>query len=147
MFLTYKTKLDGTPSKIKWKIYTCLLAHCILSFKVFLIEECKIKLVCQFLYFLLFYIASEFTSADIIFNIYWKKKFVKNFHFLTDSPNPTSLLLSVKISGFIFGLWFYDLISQHKWLYVTSYLCPWIKYLTAKTIKYILKCWERSVYM
>ena len=39
-------------------------------FKVLLIEEYKIKLVCQFLYFLLFYIASEFTSADIIFNIH-----------------------------------------------------------------------------
>ena len=29
-----------------------------------------------------------------------------------------------------------DLISQPKWLYVTSYSCPWIKYLTEKTIKY-----------
>ena len=49
------------------------------------------------------------------------------------------------MSGFIFGLRFCDLISQHKWLYVTSYPCPWIKYLSAKTTKYILKCWERSV--
>ena len=24
-------------------------------------------------------------------------------------------------------------------------ICPWIKYLSAKTTKYILKCWERSV--
>ena len=40
-------------------------------FNVLLIEEYKIKLVCQFLYFLLFYIASEFTTpADIIFNIH-----------------------------------------------------------------------------
>ena len=30
-------------------------------------------------------------------------------------------------------------------LYVNSYPCPWIKYLSAKTTKYILKCWERSV--
>ena len=46
----------------------------------------------------------------------------------------------------LYGLWFYDLISQHKWLYVTSsYPCPWIKYLSAKITKYILKCWERSV--
>ena len=37
------------------------------------------------------------------------------------------------------------LISQHKWLYVTSYPCSWIKNLSAKTTKYILKCWERSV--
>ena len=46
----------------------------------------------------------------------------------------------------LYGLWFYDLISQHKWLYITSsYPCPWIKYLSAKITKYILKCWERSV--
>ena len=37
------------------------------------------------------------------------------------------------------------LISQHKWLYVTSCPCPWIKNVSAKTTKYILKCWERSV--
>ena len=37
------------------------------------------------------------------------------------------------------------LISQHKWLYITSYPCPWIKILSAKTTKYILKYWERSV--
>ena len=42
--------------------------------KVFLIKY-KIQLVCQFLYFLLFYIASELTSADIIFNIYQTKIF------------------------------------------------------------------------
>ena len=45
----------------------------------------------------------------------------------------------------IFGLLFYDLISQHKWLYVTSYPCPYVKYLSAKTTKYILKCWEKSI--
>ena len=38
-------------------------------FKVLLIEEYKIKLVCEFLYFLLFYIASESTSADTVFPI------------------------------------------------------------------------------
>ena len=45
----------------------------------------------------------------------------------------------------IFGLLFYDLISQHKWLYVTSYPRPYVKYLSAKTTKYILKCWEKSI--
>ena len=128
--------------------------------KVLLIKEYKIQLVYQFLYFLLFYIASEFTSADIIFNIYWKKIFVKNFHFITNSPKPTTLLLSVTkafcwCSLNLENFWFYtcvvvlyDLISPHKWLYVTSYSCPWIKYLRATIkyiIKYILKCWERSV--
>ena len=58
--------------------------------RVLLIKEYKIQLVYQFLYFLLFYIASEL-------------------------------------------------------LYVTSYPCSWKKYLSAKTTKYILKCWERSV--
>ena len=80
LFLTGKTKLNGTPSKIKWKIN--LLVHCILRFSAkILIEEYKIKLVRQFLYFSLFYIAPEFTSADIIFNIQWKKIFATNFHF------------------------------------------------------------------
>ena len=37
------------------------------------------------------------------------------------------------------------LVSQHKWLYITSYPCPWMKNLSANTTKYILKCWERSV--
>ena len=41
-------------------------------------EEYKIKLVCQFLY-LLYYIASEFTSANIIFNIHWKTIFTLIF--------------------------------------------------------------------
>ena len=124
---------------------------------VHLIKEYKIQIVCQFLYFLLFYIASEFTSADIIFNIHWKKIFATNFHFLTDSPKPTTLLLSVtkvfcwcslNLENFWFYIWVvvvWLLISQHKWLYVTSYPCPWIKNLSAKTTKYILKCWERSV--
>ena len=155
MFLKDKTKLDGTLSKIKWKIhvfwYTVFYV-----FKVLLIEEYKIKLVCQFLYFLLFYIASEFTSADIIFNIYWKKIFATNFHFLTDSPKPTTLLLSVtkvfcwcslNLEIFWFYIWavvlWLNFTTQR--IYVTSYSYPWIKYLSAKTIKYILKCWERSV--
>ena len=81
LFLTDKTKLDGAPSKIKWKIHVFwYIAFWVL--KVLLMKEYKIQLVWQFLYFLLFYIASEFTSADIIFNIYWKKIFVTNFYFL-----------------------------------------------------------------
>ena len=58
--------------------------------RVLLVKEYKIQLVYQFLYFLLFYIASEL-------------------------------------------------------LYVISYPCSSIKYLSARTTKYILKCWERSV--
>ena len=66
LFLTDKTKLDGTPSQIKWKIQVCwYIVFYVL--KVYLIKDYKIKLVCQLLYFLLFYIASELTSADIFF--------------------------------------------------------------------------------
>ena len=41
------------------------------------------------------------------------------------------------------------LILRHRWLYLSHLLpnhpCPWIKTLSAKTTKYILKCWEKSV--
>ena len=59
--LTDKTKLDGTPSKIKWEIH-------VFWYTVFYV-------------FKLSYIASEFASADIIFNIHWKKVFATKFHF------------------------------------------------------------------
>ena len=68
-----------------------------------LIKEYKIQLVYQFLYFLLFYIASEFTSADIIFTTFYnlvqhllKKGFRHKFSFFngfTQTPN----LLTAKI--------------------------------------------------
>ena len=121
--------------------------------KVLFRKEYKIQL----LYFLLFYIASEFASADIIFNIHWKKIFATNFHFLTDSPKPTTLLLSVtkvfrwcslNLENFWFYIWVVVLwlnFTTQMTLCHLSYPCPWIKYLSAKTTKYILKCWERSV--
>ena len=41
------------------------------------------------------------------------------------------------------------LILRHRWFYLSHLLpdhpCPWIKKLSAKTTKYILKCWEKSV--
>ena len=125
--------------------------------KVLLIKEYKIQLVCQYHYFLLFYITSEFTSADIIFNIYWKKIFIMNFDFLTDSPKPTTLLLSMtkvfcwcslNLENFWFYIWVVVLwlnFTTQMTLRHLSYRCPWIEYLCAKTTKYILKCWERSV--
>ena len=91
--------------------------------KVLLRKEYKIQLVCQFLYFLLFYISSEFTS-DIIFNIYWKHIFITNFYFLTDSPKPTTLLLrmtkvfcwcSLNLENFWFYIWIVVL-----WLNLTT---------------------------
>ena len=46
------------------------------------------------------------------------------------------------------NFWFYILagtfILLHRWLQVTSYPCLLIKILSAKTTKYIPKCWERS---
>ena len=69
LFLTDKTNLDGTPSKIKWKMHVFwYIVFQVL--KELLIKEYKIQLFYQFFYFLLFYIASEFTSADIIFTTF-----------------------------------------------------------------------------
>ena len=60
-----KTKLDGIPSKIRWKIHVFwYIVFQVL--KLLLIKKYKIELVNQFLYLLLFYITSAFTQADII---------------------------------------------------------------------------------
>ena len=69
LLLMENTKLDGIPSKITWKLHvlSCIVFQ---AFKVLLIKEYNIQLVYQFLYFLLFYIASQFTSADIIFTTF-----------------------------------------------------------------------------
>ena len=139
MFLTDKTKLDGTPSKIKWKIYTCLLAHCILSFKVFLIEECKIKLVCQFLYFLLFYIASEFTSADIIFNIHWFNGFTQTHTPLLLSVTKVFRLCSLNLENFWFYIWVVVL-----WLNFTTQMT--LRHLLLMFMNKILDCKDHEIY-
>ena len=115
------------------------------------------QLVSQFLHFFLFYLASEFTSADIIFNIYWKKIFVRNFHFLTDSPKPTTLLLSMtkvfcwctlNLEKFWFYIWvvvlWLSFTTQMTWRHLLL-MRPWIEYLSAKTIKYVLKFLGRYV--
>ena len=99
---------------------------------ILLIEEYKIKLVCQFLYFLLFYIASEFTSADIIFNIHWKKIFATNFHFLTDSPKPTTLLLSVtKVFRWC------TLNLENFWFYIWVVVL-WLNFTIQMTLRHLL---------
>ena len=70
LFLTKKTKLDGIPSKIKWKIHVFwYIVFRVL--KLLLIKKYKIELINQFLY-LLFYITSAFTWADIIFYNFWE---------------------------------------------------------------------------
>ena len=133
---------------------TSLFVNCILCFEG---TSYKIQLVCQFLYFFLFYLASEFISADTIFNIYWKKIFIRNFRFLTDSPKPTTLILSVTkvfcwCSLNLENFWFYIWVVV-LWLNFTTQMTlhhlllmrPWIEYLSAKTTKYILKFLERYV--
>ena len=143
---------------------TYLLVHYISSFEVFLVKEYKIQLVYQSL---LFYMASQFTSGDIIFTTLknliqhlLENNFRHEFSFFNgftqtiqplNGQNPLSvtsfLLMLPKFGTFLVlcGFWFYDLISQHKWLYVISFCpCPWIKDLRANITKYILQCWERS---
>ena len=51
---------------------------------------------------------------------------------------------------FMFGLWLYDFRFYDTNGFTSSHLlhyhsCPWTKSLSAKTTKYIPKCWEKSV--
>ena len=149
LFLTDKNKLDWTPTKIKWKIHVFwYIAFYVLN--VLLIKEYKIKLVCQFLYFLLFYIASEFISADIIFNIYWKKIFITNFHFLTDSPKPTTLLVrvtkvfcwcSLNLENFWFYIWVVVL-----WFNSTTQMTLRTSTLTHMPINKTIECKDHQMH-
>ena len=60
LLLTSKTKLDGIPSKIKWKMHVFwYIVFQVL--KLLLIKKHQIELINQFLYFLLFYITPAFT--------------------------------------------------------------------------------------
>ena len=43
------------------------------------------------------------------------------------------------------GCMTFNFITQITLRQLFSYPCPWIKTLSAKTTKYIPKCWERSV--
>ena len=116
--------------------------------KVLLIKEYKIQLVCHFLYFL-FYIASEFTSADFIFNIYWKKIFVMNFHFITDSPKPTTLLHHSLAETFCWcslnleNVWFYIWVVG-LWLNFTTQMT--LHHLLLMPMNKILECKDHQIY-
>ena len=117
--------------------------------KVLFIKEYKIQLVCQFLYFLFFYIASEFTSAEIIFNISWRKVFIKNFQFLTNSPKPTTLLLRVtKVFGWwslnLENFWFY-IWGVVLWLNLTTQITLRASPLTHMPINKILECKDHQM--
>ena len=57
-------------------------------------------------------------------------------------------ICSLNLERFWFYIWvvvLWLLISHFFWFYFTSYSCPWIQKLNAKTTKYIPNCWERSV--
>ena len=112
---------------------------------ILLIEEYKIKLVCQFLYFLLFYIASEFTSADIIFNIHWKKIFATNVHLLMDSPKLTTRLLSVTK---VFGWCSLNLenFCVYIWVVVLWLNFTTLRHLLLITMNKILECKDHQIY-
>ena len=74
---------------------------------------------------------------------------------------PSSTLKFLFLFGFnecllailsLLSLWFYIWVAvvwpsifQHRWLYIISHSCPWIKNVSAKTTKSVPKCWERSV--
>ena len=115
--------------------------------KVLLIKEYKIQLVRQFLYFLLFYITSEFASADIIFNIYWKKVFITNFHFFNgfiQNHHP----LAKSAEGFCWcclnleNFWFYIWVVV-LWLNLTRQMTlP----LTHMPINKIIDCKDHQMY-
>ena len=128
-----------------------------------IIKEYKIQLVYQFLYFLLVYIASEFTLADIIFTTFWnliqhllKKDFRHQFSFFngfTQSPHRLNDSNSLSVTKVF--CWC-SLNSENFWFYIwvaivfttQMNLChllpmPINKILECKD-KYILKCWERS---
>ena len=71
-------------------------------------------------------------------------------HFAVPSGTRSVLFfLGAWMSTFIFGMWLYDF-----WVFDTDnftlrhllpdYPWPWIKDLSAKTTKYIPKCWEKS---
>ena len=71
------------------------------------------------------------------------------FQFVYSFNQCLRAIFSLNLGNFWFYIWVvvaWLLISEQRWLYVTSYLCPWIKNLSAKTAKYIPKCWE-NVYM
>ena len=160
----------GWNPKQNWMKYTCLLVHSLSSFEGTSCEKIRdtaslpVPLFLVILNRISFYISRYhfFTTFQKRIQHCLEKDFRSKFSFFngfTHSPQPLNgqkpvsvtkifCWCSLNLENFWFYIWaviVWILISQYKWLYVTSYPCPWIKYLSAKTIKYILKCWERSV--
>ena len=91
LFLTNNIKLDGMPTKTKWKIQACF----ILYFKFF--EGTSVKIYMVQLPVLLFLVLHQFLYQQISFfynvlelhsTLSEKKVFVTNFSFPTNSPKP-----------------------------------------------------------
>ena len=92
----------------------------------------------------------------------WKKTQTRNSTvFIVLRIWPGSTLKFLFLFGFnecllailsLLSLWFHIWVAvvwpsifQHRWLYIISHSCPWIKNVSAKTTKSVPKCWERSV--
>ena len=123
---------------------TSLLVHSILSFEG---TSYKIQLVCQFLYFFLFYIAPEFTQQISFLRFIEKNIFIMNFHFLTDSPKPTTLMLSVTevfcwCSLNLENFWFYIWVVV-LWLNFTIQIT--LCYLLLMPMNKILECKDHQI--
>ena len=118
----------------------------------------QVPLFLVFLHHISFYISryhfDNFLEPNPTFS--GKKDFRHKFSFFnrfSQAPKPLNSqnLLSVTKIFFWFYIWvavvwLFDFTTQiSKWLDVTSCPWPWIKNLSAKTTKYILKCWERSL--
>ena len=94
LFFIDNIKLDGVPTKIKWKIHTFLY----FKFKVHLIKIYKIQPPDLLFIVVLHYFFSRYHFSQIFrtsFNIIWKNNFRQEFSFsngLTNPPSPPPLL-------------------------------------------------------
>ena len=122
--------------------------HCILSFEGTSYKRIQNTACLPVPLFLVALHRIRFTSADIIFNIYWKKIFKENFDFLTNSPKPTTRLLSVTnvfcwCSLILENFWFYIWVVV-LWLIFTTQMT--LRHLLPIPMNKILDCKEHQIY-
>ena len=164
-----KTKLDGIPDKIEWNIHAFwyILFQVL---KVLLMKKIRdtaslpVPLFLVIIHRISFYISRYhfFTTFQKRIQHFLEKDFRSKFSVFngfTHSLQPLNGQKPVSVTKFFCwcslnfeNFWFYVwavvvwiLISQYKWIYVTSYPCPWIKKLSKNTTKCILKCCERCI--
>ena len=119
--------------------------------KVLLTEEYKIQLAYQFLHFLFFTSHQNLHQLISFLQLFetnptfTEKDFCHEFSFFNRFT--WTKLMIPKFGEFLvlYRFWFYNFTTQMTFYVTSSYPCPRIKYLSVKIIKYILKCWERSV--